>query len=69
MINIEAIRIRFFRDMIQTERFQVFRVFGIDENILEEVRSHSDERRLFNYLFDKKIANEQKTGSIRPQDT
>lgn len=51
-LNIERTRLRFFRDMVQAERFQVFRVFGIDETILEEVLSLSDERRLFNYLFE-----------------
>lgn len=47
----DAAKMRFFRDQVSTERRKVFEVFGIESAVLNEVRSLSDETRLFRHLF------------------
>lgn len=47
----DAAKMRFFRDMTSPERRKVFEVFGIESAVLNEVRSLSDETRLFKHLF------------------
>ena len=47
----DAAKMRFFRDMISSERRKVFEVFGVESAVLNEVRSLSDEMRLFKHLF------------------
>lgn len=50
-LSIDIARLKFFRDLSQAERTNIFRAFGIEDDMLAEVRTHSDERRLFNHLF------------------
>ncbi len=44
-------RLKFFRDLDEADRKVVFSTFGIEDGVLSEVRTHSDELRIFNYLF------------------